>query len=1296
MLRRQISYLLIALCSLGLAQSMFATAANVWHIPDNNTDLGGTHMRDPWMEISNSPSSPTTITIYEGIYKGNGSNQTGGTLFYKGASAETWNSIALSFFSNSGSNQYWKANFSTSGMAANDPIQYYIYVTTDGSNGYNSAFIYAPSSYGDHGGVTLEGTVYTNSPTQATAAASPFTIRNRAAWIFHSNNRVNSGNDVQVWSEVGYVGDTTNNSTRWATNGAVYYTTDGTNPVPGATPGTAGNSATSVALASYDHADTTSQTGSGSGSIAGTPMWWMATMRNVLATSLGTTIKYKVGFWNNANNEQKFGDYNAGSGGTSYLGAVFTFTNGTVGDPVLTVNGTNANYTTTHVFIDETKGDSASFVINFAPGQPNVTAAEVYSNLNRRDKAGVAYTDTNGIATEEGIEPVSGDNIVAGDDSHYYKAYPMTSSGLGNYTLTLPATKTGAYRITARWRVQGDTSWRYYTNIAAGRRDHAVVVSPITARNINLYEANVFNLDSSGADFASRGTLEDMYDAPNAPHQGTANHWNLTYLQNLGCNWLWFQPIHPITEEAQLGHDPGSPYSVRSFFDIDPYMTTNCTSESQVNDATVRTAALQAFQGLVGAANNAGVGIMLDAPFNHTAPDCEVSAQGTGLFGGSSGTFFRDTEARFYSRDPDGPDGSASPNYAMRAFSSTSIAVAPDRGDFGKWSDVRDVYFGRYAALVDINPDDNGNYLNEQDWFDYSIGSDSSYGSGNGHFDQVTQNVWKYFSNYTLYWLSQTGVPDGSSQAIQTSKGIGGLRADFGQGLPPQLWEYIINKTRTRKWNFVFMAESLDGGAVTYRSNRHFDILNENIVFPLKNASTTSDFRGIFDTRRSSYGQGLVLLNNMSHDEEAYADPWWAVIRYAVCSTIDGVPLIFPGQELGISTSFGYSRYETNFGKQIADFKDFNSMAPAWADTNYGNDQLYPVYAGIGQARLFSPALRSSNRYYLDRESDGAVDSTIFSVAKYEVANGSPATTDVVLGFVNLDRDAPHSDTFNVNITQNGSNLFGMKPSRTYNVRNIAADTAQDASRRTVWLWGNNGRTGSDVLTSGVFVSMNKVPTQDGDWVTAPYEAQYLKLYDVTAPSTTAGSAATPNAYFYSIGNSITITWTAAAADSEGQIPTYKINYTIDGVAQNAIYTSNTSTTITSSPGHTVVVTVQTVNPNDSTITGPSSAPTTIRFIDPSGDDDGDGMTNAAEDTAGTNPFDPTSFFHVTNVSRPNPTSISFTWSSVPGRKYQLETAATPTGSYTAIGGVVTATGISSTQSVTTSAPSFYHVRIVP
>ncbi|NTV74800.1 MAG: hypothetical protein HGA66_11400, partial [Holophaga sp.] len=40
---------------------------------------------------------------------------------------------------------------------------------------------------------------------------------------------------------------------------------------------------------------------------------------------------------------------------------------------------------------------------------------------------------------------------------------------------------------------------------------------------------------------------------------------------------------------------------------------------------------------------------------------------------------------------------------------------SPDRGDFGKWADVAELYYGKYSALVRHNPDNNGDYLNEQD-----------------------------------------------------------------------------------------------------------------------------------------------------------------------------------------------------------------------------------------------------------------------------------------------------------------------------------------------------------------------------------------------------------------------------------------------------------------------------------------------------------------------------------------------------------------------------------------------------
>lgn len=556
--------------------------------------------------------------------------------------------------------------------------------------------------------------------------------------------------------------------------------------------------------------------------------------------------------------------------------------------------------------------------------------------------------------------------------------------------------------------------------------------------------------------------------------------------------------------------------------------------------------------------------------------------------------------------------------------------------------------------------------------------------------------MWKYFAEYTLHWLNETGVPPGSDMFTQTTKGIDGLRADFGQGLPPQFWEYAINKTRTRKWNFVFMAESLDGGAVTYRSNRHFDVLNENIVFPLKSAGGASDYRNIFEARRGAYGQGLVLLNNMSHDEESYDDPWQAVVRYAVASTVDGVPLIFPGQELGISRTFGYSHYETNFGKQIAHFKRYNSMMPAWSDANYGNDQLYPVYQGIGQARSFSRALRSSNRYFLNEDGN---NQAIFGVAKYEALNAPPGSSDVVFAFANTNRDLSPSGNFRVNqdVDANGANDYGLKGSRTYNIRNIAAYTAQDPARRTYWLWGP-GRSGSDILNNGIFVSMNRVPTSDSAWATAPFEAQYLKLYDVTPPSAAPGAATPPNAYGYAIGNnSVTLTWTPVAAE-EGVQPTYKVTYSFNNGPATVIYTSTNSQVFAANPGATLTVTVQAVNPNDQNATGPIGQYSFIRFLDANADEDSDGEANGAEDAAATNPFDANSVFKVVQVAKPTAGSFTVSWTTVAGKNYQVQAASSPGGTYSDIGPLHAGNGstLSYTENGVSAAARFYRVRLAP
>ena len=64
-------------------------------------------------------------------------------------------------------------------------------------------------------------------------------------------------------------------------------------------------------------------------------------------------------------------------------------------------NEVEADYTTSHFFINEVKNDSAPITVFFDPQTLGVQTAEVFTNLNRRDRAA---RDADGDGVEDGIK----------------------------------------------------------------------------------------------------------------------------------------------------------------------------------------------------------------------------------------------------------------------------------------------------------------------------------------------------------------------------------------------------------------------------------------------------------------------------------------------------------------------------------------------------------------------------------------------------------------------------------------------------------------------------------------------------------------------------------------------------------------------------------------------------------------------------------------------------------------------------------------------------------------------------
>ncbi|HOO21748.1 MAG TPA: hypothetical protein PL011_10225, partial [Kiritimatiellia bacterium] len=783
----------------------------------------------------------------------------------------------------------------------------------------------------------------------------------------------------------------------------------------------------------------------------GNAMRWVANLTDSNLLDERAVLVYEI-YARGSNDVWRQAEYNAGGGAST-----FEFRLWSDGSGDLQVRGATrdydsgwmaADYTTTKYFIDEADPDDVVTLQVRYNAPANAQKVELFTNVGRRDHAD---DDMNGDGWPDGIIPPDGDTITAETtydvDAGYWQAVPMTL-GAGAWEKTLTVDKCGAYRLSARFMAAGETNgnWTWYSEGPEGavRRDHAVVISPRKALAQTMYELNVFTIKATNTEQSGRGTFEKLSEK--LLGGGDFDEFSLDYLNKLNVNCLWFQPIHPsggerVENDPATGQRywPGSPYGTKNYFSVNPDMS----------DAADEASAVAAFTNFVrlcdrargetmdpGARELNTINVMLDGVMNHTSWDAIYGAGLAWATNGLGAAAMAELTNAYGDLSTLLPEGriattgemginwySRATNYAMPATTYVSatnndIGVAPERVDFGKWDDVAELLYGNYSTMIrfDDRTEEQkaSGELTEETSRMYN--EDDQY-----YYDQMlpaTKLLWKYMAGYPEFWIKQTGhgganqpgAVDGNGVLLD-DYGIDGLRCDYAQGLPSQFWEYLINRTRSVKWNFLFMAESLDGGLVGKRSNRHFDILNENMVFRFtqEKVSEPAPLQAALEERRALYGNGIILLNLTSHDEPLpFGDPWATASRYAMVSAIDGVPMLLYGQEHAISPLSsdyttnkwkGFYHFEQNFGKWIPHFKKWNQMY-VWDDPCYTNGDfrdsraMAQLYARVNQARLASPALRSKNRWFLND------NPRMMTVAKWEEEGANPNIRDSVIASV--------------------------------------------------------------------------------------------------------------------------------------------------------------------------------------------------------------------------------------------------------------------------------------------------------
>jgi glycosidase len=511
-----------------------------------------------------------------------------------------------------------------------------------------------------------------------------------------------------------------------------------------------------------------------------------------------------------------------------------------------------------------------------------------------------------------------------------------------------------------------------------------------------------------------------------------------------------------------------------------------------------------------------GVDVMMDGTFNHCAPDA-IMGEGAKLIGLGKFADQKISEVRPQWFSKKGSPGQPASN-------SQEISNAPDRFDFPPWTDVIDFHYGSYKELVKERPDRHpvtGLKPPGKSNFSYMKG----YDEFEGH-TTYTRELWEYMSNYPRYWIIATGHPEGTP-ATKSHLGIDGLRCDFAQGMPSQFWEYCINKTRQLKWDFIFMAESLDGiwrtsdgrpVGVGYRSARHFDVMNENIVFywrdqffgyPLFPQVAGGGRHSTWQTReayasRDEDMDGAVLLNNLVNHDEIYPhnDPMAIAYAYAQMAALPGAPMIFYGQEDGGQNSldhyaftqekFGtidphsnFSLYENSMGKFIPNFKRYNDMRKIRLGGNSDKKrEIRNFYSMVNNARMSSKALKSGNFVFLKKwGSSHDVVNHIFGVLRSDAPYEEGA--EIIIALVNNDYIGnPEARGYlSLNLGRRGGKHYaGIDPQKTYNLFNLLSSPPN----KPYWA---QPKTGAEILSNPLEVGF----PVDGE------HAAYLHLKEVEA-----------------------------------------------------------------------------------------------------------------------------------------------------------------------------------------------------
>ena len=285
---------------------------------------------------------------------------------------------------------------------------------------------------------------------------------------------------------------------------------------------------------------------------------------------------------------------------------------------------------------------------------------------------------------------------------------------------------------------------------------------------------------------------------------------NLTKIQSLGIDVIWFMPIYPIGKLERKG-SLGCPYSIKDYFNVNPEYGTNAD-----------------FKKLVAMAHNLGMRVIIDLVINHVAHDY---------------VNFR-----------------KHPELALHDKNGKPARKVAD------WSDVIDL--------------------------DYS-----------------KKDTWHHVLDIMKYWIKEFDID--------------GYRCDVAGLVPTEFWEWAMPQIQSLKQDIFMLAEWESPLLHKKAFHSTYDwILYSIMLDVMKGKAPASDVMDWIETKKYIYPKNSLFLRFLeNHDKvraaELLKEKQLAVLLVLIFS-LDGIPLIYNGQEIGAS------HYPSLFEKETIDWENKN------------------------------------------------------------------------------------------------------------------------------------------------------------------------------------------------------------------------------------------------------------------------------------------------------------------------------------------------------------------------------------